>query len=224
MPKVIIPLRPRSVAEAKKLISRAEKAADILEVWLDGIADLNQAKVAAIMKLSKKPVILNLKDAKEKGSFRRNSLARFQLLTKSKAAFVDLPLSFPAKLIQQFRQENSKTKLILSSHDFAKMPSLLALRKLAKQAIKLKADVIKLVGFANSFADNLPILQISHELAAMQKDFLTIAMGEKGEITRVITPLLGGLGMFALLDNKNKTAAGQMPASELKQLWKKFEK
>ena len=224
MPKVIIPLKPKSLAEVKKLIYRAEKSADILEIWLDGVADLNPEKVAAIVKLSKKPLILNLKNAKEKGSFRGNSLARFQLLTKSKAAYVDLPLSFGAKLIQRFRQENPKTKLILSFHDFQKTPSLSVLRKLSKQAIKAKADVVKLVGFAKNFSDNLPILQISHELATAKKDFITIAMGEKGEITRVITPLLGGLGMFALLDNKNKTATGQIPARRLQQLWQNLDK
>jgi 3-dehydroquinate dehydratase type I len=223
MPKIIIPLKPRSLADAKKLISRAEKVGDLLEIWLDGVKDLDPEKVAAIVKLTKKPVILNLKDAKEQGSFRGNSSVRFQLLTKSKAAYVDLPLNFPVKLIQQFREENPKTKLILSFHDFARMPSLQTLRKLSQQAIKAKADVIKLVGFAKSFADNLPILQISHELAMAKKSFLTIAMGEKGEITRSITPLLGGLGMFALLDSKNKTAAGQIPAKKLQQLWRKLE-
>jgi len=224
MPKVIIPLKPKSLAEVKKLIYRAEKSADILEIWLDGVADLNPEKVAAIVKLSKKPLILNLKNAKEKGSFRGNSLARFQLLTKSKATYVDLPLSFPVKLIQRFRQENPKTKIILSFHDFQKMPSIQQLRKLSKKAIQQKADVVKLVGFAKSFVDNLPILQISHELATAKKSFLTIAMGEKGEVTRSITPLLGGLGMFALLDAKNKTAAGQIPAKQLQQIWEKLEK
>ncbi|MDD3066410.1 MAG: type I 3-dehydroquinate dehydratase [Candidatus Gracilibacteria bacterium] len=223
MPKIIIPLKPKNLAEAKKLISKAGKAADIIEVWLDGVEDLNQAKVAAIVKLTKKPVILNLKDKKEKGVFRGKDSERFALLTKSKAAYVDLPLSFPAKLIQQFRKENPQTKLILSFHDFTEMPSIQALRQLSKKAIQLKADVIKLVGFAKKFSDNLPILQISHELAETKKEFLTIAMGEKGEVTRSITPLLGGLGMFALLDAKNKTAAGQIPAKELRQLWEKFE-
>lgn len=222
MPKVIIPLKPRSVAEAKKLITRAEKSADILEIWLDGIADLNSEKVSTIVKATKKPLILNLKDAKEKGSFRGNSLARFQLLTKSKAAYVDLPLSFSPQLIQRFRRENPKTKLILSFHDFQKTPAIQQLRKLAKQAIQRKADVVKLVGFARNYSDNLPILQISYELAAAKKTFLTIAMREKGEITRIITPLLGGLGMFALLDVKNKTAAGQLPVAVLKDFWKKL--
>lgn len=204
------------------MISRAEKVGDMVEVWLDGIADLDTEKVAVIVKFARKPLILNLKDKTEKGSFHGNSLARFQLLTKSKAAYVDLPLSFPAKLIQQFKRENPKTKLILSSHDFQKTPTLPTLRKLAQQAIQAKADVVKLVGFARNHSEMLPILQISQELAVAKKQFITISMGEAGEITRVITPLLGGLGMFAPLTDKNKTAAGQIPASQLKQLWGKI--
>lgn len=222
MLKIIIPLRPKSLAEAKKLISRAEKSADVLEIWLDSVADLDQAKVAAIVRLSQKPLILNLKDTKEQGNFRGNSQQRFQLLTRSRAAYVDLPLSFPLRLIQQFRRENPEIKLVLSFHDFTKMPSLQVFRQLAKQALRQKADIVKLVGFAKKFSDNLPILQISHELAAAKKSFLTIAMGEKGEMTRVITPLLGGFGMFAPVDKKNKTASGQIPAVVLKDFWKKL--
>jgi 3-dehydroquinate dehydratase type I len=222
MPKIIIPLQPKSLSETKKLIRKAEKSADIIEVWLDGIANLDKTIISEIVKSTKKPLLLNLKNAKEKGKFKGNSQARFDLLTKSKAAFVDLPLDFPVKLIQQFKRENPKTKLILSHHDFTQTPSLPILCKLAKQAIKQKADVIKLVGFAKNYSDNIPILEISHELAKSKKQFITIAMGEKGEISRILTPLLGGLGMFATLDKQKKTAVGQIEAKQLKQDWKKF--
>jgi 3-dehydroquinate dehydratase len=80
-----------------------------------------------------------------------------------------------------------------------------------------------LVDNPKTFDDCSPIFQISWELAKKKKTFLTMAMGESGEPTRVLTPLIGGLGMFAPLDKKNATAAGQLIVSELRDWWRVFE-
>ena len=128
----------------------------------------------------------------------------------------------PVTLLRELKKACEKTKLILSFHDFKKIPKIERLRKLAERADKLGADVVKLVGAAESFDDCTAIFQISWELAKSQKGFLTIAMGEHGEPTRVITPLIGGLGMFAPLEKKDATAAGQLTVAELRQWWGAF--
>ena len=224
-PKIIIPIQPNSVADAQRKLRQVEREADLVEIWLDGVKNLDTAKVRGIVKLVKKPLILNLKDKAEKGTFRGSANERLELLSagaKTGAKFIDLPLDFSSKLIKKFRQENKRTKLIISWHDFAKMPDVKKLRSLAKKAEGLGADVIKLVGTAKKWSDNLPILQISHELAKSKKTFLAMAMGERGEMTRIITPLIGGMGMFAVLDKKNATAPGQLTVKELKRWWKDF--
>ncbi len=225
-PKIIVPLRPVSVADFERQILDAEDAADLIEIWLDKIKALDESKIQKVLAAVQKPTIVNLKTKKEGGLSRLGDKKRVELLKTAAAAgatFVDLALDTPIALVRDFQKNSGKTKLILSFHDFAKMPKIEQLRKLAEKAAKMKADVIKLVGAAKTFDDCSPIFQISWELAKRKKQFLTIAMGEPGEPTRVITPLIGGLGMFAPLDKKHATAAGQLTVAELRDWWKVFE-
>lgn len=225
-PKIIIPLRPRSVAEAIRLITAAEKKGDLTEVWLDGIKQLNETKIKKIVKAAKKPLIVNLKNKREMGESRLGDKKRVELLALAAQAgvsFVDVSLDLSAALIRDLKKHCEKTKLILSFHDFKKTPAVERLRKLSEKAFQTGADVVKLVGNANSWEDCTPIFQISWELAKQGKSFLTMGMGEFGEPTRVITPLIGGLGMFAPIEKKAATAPGQLTVAELREWWKAFD-
>ncbi len=224
-PKIIIPLRPNSVAELERNLLDTEDKADLIEVWLDGVKQLDESKIQKIVKLVSKPLILNLKNKKEGGISRFGDKKRIEFLeiaAKVGADFIDADLNLPIALLRDLKKSCTKTKLILSFHDFKKTPKIERLRKLTEKAFKLNADVVKLVGFAQSWQDCTSIFQISWELAKAKKSFLTIAMGECGEPTRVITPLIGGLGMFAPLEKKNATAAGQLTVEELKKWWEVF--
>lgn len=221
-PKVIIPIQPKSLAEAKKMLRTAAKQADLIEIWLDGIKDLDAEKVRELVRAAKKPLIVNLKDKQEQGTFRGGDPKRVELLNiaaKAGAKYIDLPLTFAPKLIREFRKMYPRTKLILSWHDFEQVPSLKKLQQLAQKAENFNADVIKLVGTAQKWEDNFQILAISRELAKRKKAFLIMAMGEYGQVSRALTPLLGGLGMFAALTVKGASAAGQLTAKELKKWW-----
>lgn len=225
LPAVIIPIRPTSLRDAQQLLVRAEKQADIVEIWLDQLRPFESVTAQEVVRLAKKPLIVNLKDAAEKGTFAGSPYERVTLLSaaaEAGAAYVDIPLTFPSTLIRAFKSVHKKTKLILSWHDFATMPDVKKLRTLAKKALSSGADVVKLVGTAHAVADTFPILTISKELADQKQVFLAMAMGEAGKLTRVITPLIGGLGMFAALDKKSATAPGQMTVAELKKWWRDF--
>ena len=225
-PKIIIPFRPNSVAELKRNLLDAEEEADLIEVWLDGVKQLDELKVKKIIKAVKKPLILNLKNKREGGVSRLGDKKRVEFLkiaAKAGVDFVDADLGLPVALLRDLKKSCEKTKLILSFHDFKKTPKIERLRRLAKKAFQLDADIVKLVGFAKNWQDCTPIFQISWELAKAGKSFLTIAMGECGEPTRVITPLIGGLGMFAPIEKKDATAAGQLTVEELRRWWRAFD-
>ncbi len=225
-PKIIIPFRPNSIAELKRDLLDTEEKADLIEVWMDGVKQLDEPKIKKIIKLVSKPLIVNLKNKKEGGVSRFGDKKRVEFLkiaAKAGADFVDADLNLPVALLRDLKKNCEKTKLILSFHDFKKTPKIEKLRKLAEKAFRLNADVVKLVGFAKSWQDCTPIFQISWELAKTGKGFLTMAMGEHGEPTRVITPLIGGMGMFAPVEKKNATAAGQLTVEELKEWWRAFD-
>jgi len=225
-PKIIVPLRPISVADFERQILDAADSADLIEIWLDRIKSLDESKIRKIIAAASCPTIVNLKTKKENGASRFGDPRRVEFLKMAAAAgadFVDLALDTPIALVRDFRKNAGTTKLILSFHDFEKMPKIEKLRKLAEKAEKMGADVVKIVGTAKNFDDCTPIFQISWELVKAGRKFLTIAMGEPGEPTRVITPLIGGLGMFAPLERKNGTATGQLTVAELREWWGVFD-
>jgi len=224
-PKVIIPLKPKTVAELGRMLLDAEESADMIEVWLDGMKDLDESKIRKIIKAVKVPLILNLKNKKEGGTSRLGDKKRIALLKSAAEAgvdFVDADLSLPIALLRDLKKGCAKTKLILSFHDFEKTPKVEKMQKLSEKAFKAGADVVKFATLTNTWEDCTPIFQISWELASKKKDFLTMGMGECGEPTRVITPLIGGLGMFAPLHKKDATAPGQLTVAELREWWGAF--
>ncbi len=225
-PKIIIPFRPNSIAELERDLLDAEEKADLIEVWLDGVKQLDEPKIKKIVKMIKKPLILNLKNKKEGGCSRFGDKKRVEFLkiaARAGADFVDADLNLPVALLRDLKKSCKKTKLILSFHDFKKIPKIEKLRRLVGKAFRLNADTVKLVGLAKCWNDCTPIFQISWELAKAGKSFLTMAMGECGEPTRVITPLIGGLGMFAPIEKKNATATGQLTVEELREWWGAFD-
>ncbi len=225
-PKIIVPLRPISVADFERQIIDVIDVADFVEIWLDRIKNLDEAKIKKILVATEKPTIVNLRTKKEGGSSRFGDPRRVEFLKMAAAAgatFVDLALDTPITRVRDFQKNCGGTKLILSFHDFEKTPKIERLQKLVQKAEKMKADVVKIATTAKSWEDSAPIFQISWELAKANKNFLTLAMGECGEPTRVITPLIGGLGMFAPLHKKDASAAGQLTVSELREWWKAFE-
>jgi len=228
-PKIIIPIRPTSFSCGERKLQLATQHADVIEIWLDRIAGMRPETIKKLFALTDKPLLLNCKDSAEKGIFRGGPVERAEVLRKfaevggKQVQFVDLPLDFPAELVTDFKKEFPKVELILSWHDFEKMPSLKELKSLAKKAEKQGADVIKIVGTARELAENLPILQLARELVAEKKKFLAMAMGEAGQLSRVLVPQLGGWGMFAAASSRSASAPGQLLAADLRQIWQNFE-
>jgi len=211
------------------MLRAAERVGDVVEIWLDGLSDFNDLAIRDLIDFAHRPLILNLKDAAEKGRFRGSMSDRLELLGAGAAAatrkgqlFIDIPLACPATRIRAFKTQHKKIQLIVSWHDFTGMPSVAQLRKLARKAEIVGADIIKLVGTAKAMTDNYPVLGITRELAEAGQPCLTMAMGKAGQMTRVITPLMGGWGMFAAQSEKTASATGQLAAKELKKLWEKM--
>jgi 3-dehydroquinate dehydratase type I len=225
-PKIIIPLKPHSIAELQRMLLDVQEKADLIEVWLDMIKELDEAKIKKIIELVEKPLIVNLKNKKEGGVCRfgdKRRIESLKLAAEMGVTFVDADLDLPVALLRNLKKSCRETKLILSFHDFKKTPKIERLRKLSERAWRLNADVVKFATFTQSWDDCAPIFQISWELTKVGKAFLTMGMGEHGEPTRVITPLIGGLGMFAPIEKKDATAAGQLTVAELREWWSSWQ-
>ena len=106
--------------------------------------------------------------------------------------------------------------LLVSFHDFTRTKGL------EHAAVRIEAfqpDFVKVVSTARSLADNLAVLKLieDHSLAA---HVVGIAMGEEGLVSRVLGPRAGAAFTFASISDGAETAAGQVSAHTLQDLYR----
>ncbi len=126
-------------------------------------------------------MIVTCRPPREGGRWQGSEAARLAVLRQAAALgadYVDLEWDAAGEIASLDR---SRTRVILSRHDFAAMPDDLAAR--AASLWQAGADVVKLVGMAQRLADCAPVLRL---LAAAQRPTIAIAMGQHGLLTRVL--------------------------------------
>ncbi len=162
--------------DVKQQIERAiSLKADMVELRLDLIGSIDLKEIRASFSI---PMIFKIKE---------------------------LPDIFPEYIDSEHGMEvPSGTKLILSHHDFDKMPDLEALYLEMK---KTPADLYKIAVTPKSLVEALRILAFGRS----RPDVIAIGMGTFGEITRILTPGI----TYAALDEHHKTAPGQLTIEEM---------
>jgi len=204
MTKIAVPVR--NLDQLKKVTN-----AGIIEIWCD---QLTQDELEEMLGTTNLPVILNLKGPEEKGTFEGTMKERFEFLGKGLkmgADLIDLPFTPGLKLPNK--------KVVLSYHNFEETPE--KLEEILAQMSELQPAIIKIATMVNSEEDlnRLIKLQVDHPGWANRR--CIIGMGEKGRSTRILAPVLDNAFTFASLDDKTKTAPGQLTAEELKSEWSK---
>ncbi len=102
----------------------------------------------------------------------------------------------------------SETAQIVSVHDFEGTPAPSEQRALLTAALD-RGDVGKLAVTATDPEDVPGLLSVTREFAKAGKAVATMAMGEPGRHTRVVTPIYGSRIGYAPVDPERATAPGQ---------------
>lgn len=109
------------------------------------------------------------------------------------------------------------TAVIASKHDFERTPDRAALRETLRAATD-RADVGKLAVTAETQADVLDLLAVTHEFASAGERVATMAMGAPGRHSRAVAPLYGSRIGYAPVDPADATAPGQYDLAALARL------
>lgn len=214
--RICVSLPPKTVDECIDLIQKAEvQNVDFIEIRLDYLKDYD--RINEISSYSKIPLIATNKSIKQHGIFSGTESERQKTLVeaaKNGFDFVDIDLGTrnQAKLISNMH--NYGAKVIVSFHDFKKTPSLLELNTILNEMIDSQADICKIITTAQSMKDNLIALNFVSD-ASKKIKIVCFAMGEFGKHSRLVSPLFGAYFTFASLDEKRKTAEGQLTLQEM---------
>jgi 3-dehydroquinate dehydratase/shikimate dehydrogenase len=207
---ICIPITASNINEAKNDMKEASKIADILELRLDFIRNINEKNLKKLVKNKKKKIIVT--DRKK----------RLNLLKKAielKADLIDLDLSLGEKKIKKIIGDKNKTKVIVSFHNFKKTDKK-ELTAVFEKIKKLNPDIIKVATFANNINDNLIIFGLIKKAKKQNKKIIALCMGEKGGISRILSVPLGAELTFGSLKQGKESAPGQITAKILKEVYR----
>jgi len=138
------------------------------------------------------------------------------LAIESGASYVDVEVEaaddFKADIIAAARRKNCS--VIVSYHDFTKTPVMRELEQVLNWCYESGADIAKVACRVNSIEDNAKLLSVY----SMNKNVISIGMGELGRITRIAAPLLGAPFTYASINRERRTAPGQIDSESLKNI------
>jgi 3-dehydroquinate dehydratase-1 len=218
--KVCISIPPKTIDDASNLIEKAEaQHADLIEIRLDSLK--KHSKLADIACSSKTPLIATNKSTKNHGNFSGSEDDRQRILVDAaqngfQYVDVDLFTSNMKELISNIHEVGAKP--IVSFHDFNRTPTMSQLNKVLEKEMAAGAYVCKIVTIANSIEDNLTILNFISK-ASKNTEIVGFAMGELGKSSRLLSPVFGASFTFASLDEKRKTAKGQLTIQKMKRAY-----
>lgn len=197
-------------APAGLLREMKNSGVNIFELRIDQFASLSpQYVLKEITKFKKLPILATIRSKKEGGKWRGSEEKRLGLyeIVIPKVAMVDIELSSDSILdcVMKAAKKHKKTAII-SYHNFKATPPTGKLNQILRRARAAGADIVKIAAMARSHKDVQTLLDFTKKNA--RKKIITIAMGEKGAISRVLFPRFGSMMTYASLDES--MAPGQM--------------
>ncbi len=214
--KICVSVCAQTANEFIKNIKRAEELADIIELRFDCLSESQLS--LALQKISEtnceKPFIITFRPT-EQGGKRRLTLHErikfweaFFYHNKRKNLYADFEFELHAIL------NLKSTKSIVSFHDFSGADDNLQATYEALINIT-NANILKIAVKTGDITDSLAVWKLLEKARIENKQLIPIAMGEAGKWTRILGLASGAPLTYASLDAGKETAAGQITAREM---------
>jgi len=191
-----------------------DTSADILEARLDFLEDTGD--VDRLRSLDK-PLITTCMPTWEGGHFKGKEEERIRLLesTSDFADYMTVELNTDRQLLDKLvsKAKTKDTKVIVAFHDFEQTPSAKELDETVEREFDKGADIAKIACMPETKAD---VLRLMNVLCSQEEDkTIMLSMGEKGRISRVISPLMGSLLTYGYISG-TPAGPGQLSVDQLK--------
>jgi 3-dehydroquinate dehydratase/shikimate dehydrogenase len=152
------------------------------------------------------------------GHFRADVHRQLQILkdaAEAGATFVDLEIETAEQVKRELNGLREAAPLCVSYHNFVSMP---ALAPILKRLEKIPAAAYKLAITARKPSDNQRLFDFLRE--PHTNPLIAMAMSEVGLMSRVLSPVMGGLYSYAAPSSDEGTAPGQVSAKLMRALYR----
>ncbi len=222
MKRVCIPIIETEPRKILKAIGEANRLGDLIELRLDFYREVDLER---FISSTRKPVIVANRPRREGGRYRGDEEKRLEALKKAMEIgtdYIDLEANTETSLLKEVLRRKKGSRIILSYHDFKSTPSQEVLQDHFDRMSQMGADVVKIVTFARTWEDNLNILSLLSYGRKRRKRIIAFCMGEKGKMSRIFSPLMGGEWTYASLARSKISAPGQLTVRDLREIWRRL--
>ncbi len=207
---ICVSLTSSNLGDLRKDVAKAAQVADAIEIRLDYLPV--NVDLQAVLAARPKPIIVTCRRVQDGGKYDGDERVRILALQKAAelgADFIDIELDAAAEL------RDLPAKRIVSYHNFSETPSDLA--AIHRECAKTEPAIVKIAVMANSQTDNLRAFDL---LGQTKIPTAAFCMGELGLISRIIGTKFGSKLTYAALGKGSETAPGQLPAADLRDLYR----
>ena len=215
--KTCVSIAEKTPYKIKQILKIALKKSDYAEVRFDFLKIEQIPEALEIIKKDLNKIVCTLRPKTEGGKFSGNEkerIAILKLIAEYNPFLLDVEfntLKRNSSLVRYLK--STKTKLLVSWHDFKKTPSSAELKKKMNQMSKFSSNV-KIVSTAKSTNDSSRMLELYSKKG--KNNLISFAMGDLGRISRILCLYLGSPYTYVSLGNA--VAPGQFSVDEVKKI------
>ena len=215
--KTCVSIAEKTPYRIKQILKIALKKSDYAEVRFDFLKIEQIPEALETIKKDLKKIVCTLRPKTEGGKFPGNEkerIAILKLIAEYNPFLLDVEfntLKRNSSLVRYLK--STKTKLLVSWHDFKKTPSSAELKKKMNQMTKFSFNV-KIVSTAKSTNDSSRMLELYSKKG--KNNLISFAMGDLGRISRILCLYLGSPYTYVSLGNP--VAPGQFSVDEVKKI------
>ena len=201
----------------KKVLKNALKKSDYVEIRFDFLKTEQIPIALEMLKKNLDKIVCTLRPKTEGGKFpgdEKERIAIIKLIAEYNPFLLDVEYNTLRKNSELVKYlKHTKTKLLVSWHNFKKTPSSPELRNKVNQMSKFSSNV-KIVCTAKSTDDSTRMLELYSKKG--KNNLISFAMGDLGRISRILCLYLGSPYTYVSLGKA--IAPGQFSVDEVKKI------
>lgn len=205
---------------SQQQVKQAITSTDAIELRLDYWKTLEISAISRLRREITLPVIFTLRKHSEGGRCQLSEPARLSLileLGKLQPEYMDLEHDVPTEWLDKFRRQFPQIEIIGSYHNFHETPT--DLEGLWRSLQHPQFDILKIATLAQNICDTLRLLIFLKSISREHRATL-IAMGEDGQISRILAPVAGSCFTYGYVANDTASAPGQLSLSTLTDIYR----
>ncbi|MBT5200928.1 MAG: type I 3-dehydroquinate dehydratase [Thaumarchaeota archaeon] len=212
--KTCISVAEKTPQKVKQTLKIALKKSNYVEVRFDFLKIEQIPETLEMIKKDLSKIVCTLRPKTEGGKFTGNEkerIAILKLIAEYTPFLLDVEFNTLKKNVQLRKYlKSTKTKLLVSWHDFKKTPNSTQLKNKINQMSKFSTNV-KIVSTAKTTNDSTRMLELYSKKGKM--NLISFAMGDFGRVSRILCLYLGSPYTYVSLGKA--VAPGQFSVDEV---------